>query len=63
MFNPENTAGYTSTELTILNDGWLAIVDAENLEDGFDGFDEYIEREKQFADEVSRRIDPPNRPG
>ena len=52
MFTQENTTGYTDAELDVLNTEWKEIVDIEGLELGSD---EYYQREKQHADEVSRR--------
>jgi len=52
MFTTENTAGYSDSELDDLNSEWAKIVDANGLETDTD---EYYQREKQFANEVSRR--------
>ena len=54
LFRQDNTRGYTDAELFALNAEWQAIVDCDNLEPGTD---EYHHRAKQFADEVSRRVD------
>lgn len=53
-FSQETTTGYTDAELAALNAEWAEIVEAESLEPDTG---EYIDREKQFADEVSRRIE------
>lgn len=53
-FLQENTTGYSDAELATLNAEWAEIVEAEGLEPDTG---EYIDREKQFADEVSRRIE------
>ena len=53
-FTQENTTGYTDAELAALNAEWAEIVTAEGLEPETG---EYIDRQKQHADEVSRRIE------
>ena len=55
MFTQETTSGYTDEQLDTLNREWLEIVWNENLEPHTD---EYSDREKQFADDVSHRTEP-----
>lgn len=52
MFTQETTRGYTDAELAELNSEWQAIVHRDGLQADTD---EYHARQKQFADEVSRR--------
>ena len=52
-FTHENTSGYTDHELDMLNAEWELTVFVEGLEIESD---EYYQREKQFADEVSRQV-------
>ncbi len=51
-FSQETTTGYSNTELAEFNAEWSEIIAIEKLEPDTD---EYIDREKQFADEISRR--------
>lgn len=53
VFTDENTDGYWAAELEELNLQWSRIVAAEGLEPGTD---EYYQLEKQFSDEVSKRL-------
>jgi len=53
MFTPENTTGYSTIELDALNIEWGVRAEQLGLSDPDDA--EYIDAEKAFADEVSRR--------
>ena len=53
-FTRDNTTGYSDVELAALNTEWQEIVKREGLQPGTD---DYVAREKQHADDVSRRVD------
>ena len=54
MFTQKNTQGYTDATLAELNRQWDAIADFERLEPGTA---KYYQREKEFADVVSRTME------
>ena len=52
LFTVDNTAGYSSEELELLNGEWEVIVYSEKLEEFTE---EYDVRSQQFSDEVANR--------